>query len=386
MNPSQQTSTSQSATFFWILVLLVGAMMIVWWLKSEYVVIPVYTLRVAEIRVMLWFSSVWDPLAQWLHLPLIDVAHLKQAYRLIASSDPYSVSWSDFAAMNAYIGNWVRYPAALLLLLMSVITFLHGGSNRFRNNYTCQKLKKAGSQNWPEITPVLSLDLVKQDIETGPWAMARLPLSFGKEHDLVHVIEKEKRQVWGIDRALSQQVFTMQFGPLWQGVDALPIHIKAMMVIFVARSQRERAVASKLLKQISASATSGKLDFTGVDELAHKYKHSKVVKWLEARHAYVYTLMASMLEVARVDGVLATAEFLWLKPVDRRFWYVLNSVGRQVSVVEVSGPFAHWLAEKKVGRALKTPMVKAAVDALEESMLDTLYVSDEESWRTYNEA
>ena len=89
-----------------------------------------------------------------------------------------------------------------------------------------------------------------------------------------------------------------------------------------------------------------------------------------------------MLEVARVDGVLATAEFLWLKPVDRRFWYMMNSVGRQVSVVEVSGPFAHWLAEKKVGRALKTPMVKEAVVALEEAMEGILVVNKEDSWHS----
>ena len=169
-------------------------------------------------------------------------------------------------------------------------------------------------------------------------------------------------------------------------MDTLPIYIKALIIIFVARAQRDRAVASKLLKQIAASAASGKLDFSGVEETLRKYKHSKVVKWLEGRHAYVYSLMATMLEIARVDGVLATAEFLWLKPVDRRLWYVLNSVGRQTSVVEVSGPFSHWLAEKKMGRALKTPMVKSAVDALENTMLDTLFVPDEGSWRTYKEA
>ncbi|MCH9644794.1 MAG: type IVB secretion system coupling complex protein DotM/IcmP [Gammaproteobacteria bacterium] len=386
MYPSQQNATDQTANFFWVLVMIIGAMLLVWWLARQYIVIPIYTLRHVEINMIIWFASIWDPVAHALHLPAIDLANLEKLQAFMTTSDPKLVEFKDFSVINSYVGAWIRYPVALVLLILSGAVFLQGGNTRFRHKYNMQKLKKVGVENWPEIAPVLSLDLVKQDIETGPWAMAKLPLHFGKEHDLVHVIEKDQRKVWSLNRAPAQQAFTMQLGPLWQGVDVLPIHIKALIIIFIARAQRERAVASKLLKQIAASAASGKLDFSGVEEYIRKYKHSKIIKWLEGRHAYVYTLLATMLEIARVDGVLATAEFLWLKPVDRRLWYVLNSVGRQTSVVEVSGPYSHWLAEKKVGRALKTPMVKAAVDALEDSMLNTLFVPEEDSWRTYKEA
>ena len=57
--------------------------------------------------------------------------------------------------------------------------------------------------------------------------------------------------------------------------------------------------------------------------------------------SYALTLMGSMLELARADGVLAVAEFIWLKPVDRRLWYMLGSAGRQTPFVEVSGPSSH---------------------------------------------
>ncbi len=178
----------------------------------------------------------------------------------------------------------------------------------------------------------------------------------------------------------------LQMGPLWKGCDALPIHIKALLIIFVARAQREHKVAEQLLEQIAASASHGKLDFTGVTEHLEKYKNSKLIKWLEGRHAYVGTLMASLLEIARSDGVLATAEFLWLKPVDRRLWYMLNNVGRRTAVVEVSGLFAHWLAEKKLQRPLRTPMVKEAVVALRDAVKEIRYVGDEEKWHTSHAA
>ena len=249
-----------------------------------------------------------------------------------------------------------------------------------------KSLKKQESENWPQINPVLSLDLVKEDIEKGPWAMAKLPINFCKENGLVNIKEKEGKKIWSLSRGPTQRIFVLQLGQLWKGPQALPIYMKALMVVFIARALKERDVANQLLTQIAVSATSGKLDFTGVEDLMKKYQDSKVLKWLEQRHAYVYTLMASLLEIARADGVLATAEFLWLKPLDRRLWYVLNSVGRQTSVIEAAGPFAHWLAEKKLKRALKTPMLKEALNALEVSIDDTLYIHEGERWHTSNAA
>ena len=111
-------------------------------------------------------------------------------------------------------------------------------------------------------------------------------------------------------------------------------------------------------------------------------QNERCVQWAQQRHAYVFTFMATMLEIARADGVLASAEFLWLKPLDRRLWYVLNAVGRQTCLVEVAGSFAHWLAEKKLGRGLRTPMIKEAVNSLEMAVEGMLYEGKEESWRS----
>jgi len=88
--------------------------------------------------------------------------------------------------------------------------------------------------------------------------------------------------------------------------------------------------------------------------------------------------MATLLELARTDGVLATAEFLWLKPIDRPLWYMLNSVGRQTAFPEIAGVFAHWVAEKRLDRPLKVPMVEEAVKALEMAMKEIKYEPDEE--------
>jgi len=85
-----------------------------------------------------------------------------------------------------------------------------------------------------------------------------------------------------------------------------------------------------------------------------------------------------MLVLARKEGVLATADFLWLKPTDRLLWFMLNSVGRQTAFAEVSGPFAHWNVEQAMGRRLMVPMVEEAVNGLEAAIKDILYIPDSE--------
>src|SRR6202000_266159 len=96
-----------------------------------------------------------------------------------------------------------------------------------------------------------------------------------------------------------------------------------------------------------------------------KHQNAQNVQEILARHAYLLTVMSSLLEASREDGVVPSAEFLWLKPLDRRLWYMLNSIGRQTPYAEVGGPFAHWRAEKEMGRRSLVPMIDEAIKALE---------------------
>ena len=40
-------------------------------------------------------------------------------------------------------------------------------------------------------------------------------------------------------------------------------------------------------------------------------------------------------------------------------------MGRQTPFVEAAGPFAHWQAEKQLGRAIRSPMIEEAIAGLE---------------------
>lgn len=83
-----------------------------------------------------------------------------------------------------------------------------------------------------------------------------------------------------------------------------------------------------------------------------KYKNTELVQEVTAKHAYTLTVIASLLEKARLDGVVPASEFLWLKPVDRRLWYMLNCVGRQTPYAEVAGLSLIGKLRKKWGDVL----------------------------------
>lgn len=382
MYPTQQNSTDHTANFFWFLILIAIVFLAVWYFIPKYIVTPIFFVRYFELDALILMSNAWNSIAGFLHLPTANTQELMTLKQFVGAAIPSKINFSQFESVNAIMGHWLRWPTIAALLVMSLITYFRHSTVMFRERHNMNTLKDAEVENWPQIQPVLSLNLVKEDLEKGPWAMAKTPLDYCKSYSIIKADEKEGKKVWVVEKGPASRLFTMQLGPLWKDIFNLPIHIKALMVIFIARAERQGDVAKRFLSQISLSAASGKLDFTGVNEQLMQYQNSKLLAWLRPRHAYVRTMMASLLEIARADGVLATAEFLWLKPVDRKLWYVLNSVGRQTAVIEVSGVFAHWKAEKVLGRAMTTPMVKEAVRALDACVQNILYVGDEEKWRS----
>jgi len=150
-----------------------------------------------------------------------------------------------------------------------------------------------------------------------------------------------------------------------------------LFAVFAARVAGDTKEPYDLLMKIAGSSNSGKLDFSGVNELLEKHRDHKAVQEITKKHAYVLSVMASLLNGARYTGVLATADFLWLKLVDRRLWYMLSSVGRQVPFIEVAGPFAHWRYEVALERPFRTPMIENATRGLERALKEQVYTEDD---------
>jgi intracellular multiplication protein IcmP len=369
--PPNQTSTENHMAPIWVLLGVFIFGYVLWVMARGPIVTAFCYFKLAEIQ----FLSLFDH-----HL-----VTLKPAIHEMLKN-PKEVGYEQLALLAKSVGRVMMIPVLVILSVLSVLLYIRSSTAQYRRTYTMDSLLKLESPLWPQVTPVLGKDLVDQHIEKGGWSMALTPMQFAKKNKLLKENEfvedenkrlrKEKKVTVSVIKDSAMQVFAEQLGPMWRGTRSLNIHTRALFAAFAARACNDYDASHKLLMQIAASSN-GKLNFSGTNELLKKYENHKLIKTAVKEHAYVLTVMASMIVLARTNGVLASADFLWLKPIDRRLWFLLNTIGRQTAPAEVAGPFAHWLAEKELGRPIKTPMVYQAVPALEEAVEEIVYQPDE---------
>lgn len=365
----QQQGGDNSLAPLWIIVGLFVLAWVVWSFAHTQITIFLLQIKLGEAQFISLFSD-----------------HGREIAAVVRSVSPSTAPFDEIVGISAMIGDYLRYPLMAIIGLLAAVMYFGHANLRFKKTYTMQRLVDEEKYSWPQITPVADLDLVNTPISEGPWAMGLTPMQFAKKHDLLQVerilptggLVSQSKLVATVRKEDAYRVFTLQLGRYWSGVDNLNIYTKALFAIFAARVDRDREGATKLLLQIAASAKTGKPDFSGTEELLKKHRDNKEVAVVVGKHAFILTVMAAMLALARNDGVLASADFLWLKPIDRTLWFMLNSVGRQTPYSEVAGPFSHWIAERTIGHKLSVPMVDEAVKALESAMQDVIYVPDQD--------
>lgn len=358
MAQQQQSQGSDSGMGpVWIIVLLFFTGYIIWYTGHEYIVNFIFTINIWQAKLVNLF---------------IHNQALTNHIKLMQTIDPKTVDWDQLLDMTRKVGDFMRYPVVCVLVVLAVVLYKSNIVLKFRRAHDMKTLRAQEQFNWPAIMPVVKEDLVSQDVNKGPWAMALTPLEFARKYDLLRKDDvlldnpiPGQEMTAGIRRGDAKRVFTMQLGPYWDGFEHLSPQAYALAAVFMARMNRDRDAANNILKVLDQTFVSGKPDFSVAKPVIKKYKDSELVQEVISKHAYALTVMGSLLQAARNDGVVPSAEFLWLKPVDRRLWYMLNCIGRQTPYSEVAGPFAHWRAETVMGRRCLVPMIDEAIRALE---------------------
>lgn len=353
--PGGSSDNSMAPAWIMVLIFLVGYLI---WAAGH-----------GHIVAFIFYLNIWQ--AKLVNL-FLDQELLANEIYIMQTVDPSQVSWDQLLTLTESVGNYIRYPVIVILVILAVVLYKSNVTLKFRRAHSMQTLRAQEQYNWPAIMPVVKQDLVETSIDTGPWAMALSPMEFARKYQL---LKKEdaildtpvpgQEMTAGIRRGDAKRVFTLQLGSYWDGFDRCPPHVRALAAVFLARLNRDRASANKILDVLDKTATQGKPDYTMATAVLRKYQNTELVQEIIVKHAYLLTVMASLLQESRDDGVVPSSEFLWLKIVDRRLWYMLNCVGRQTPFSEVSGPFAHWKAELAMGRRSLVPMIDEAIKALE---------------------
>ena len=361
----QQPDNSLGPLWIMLAICIVGGL--IWYFLHAYLMLAFLQLKVIEMTIIGLFTSQLDGV---------------KAYASTVS--PASVTFVQAQYVATSVGKYISIPCVILMVLLAAVIYKSASATGYRRSYNMKELAKAQEDIWPQIKPVAPLNLIKTDIRKGPWAMSLTPMEFCKQKKLI--IEEEvmpledellrrKRTIAKLNKGKANALFTLQLGRPWRGVEALPPHLQALFGVFAAKANGDRDTAYAVLAALSNAYNTEKNTITCENPLllCHKYQHVKAVKLVTSSHAYELTVMASMLELARYDGVLSSSDFLWLKPFDRKAWFVLNGIGRRTPVCEAAGIFAHWLAEKELGKKSVLPMVESATLALELALQEITY-------------
>jgi intracellular multiplication protein IcmP len=316
------------------------------------------------------------PLPDWLSGEL-----LADVIMMITTTPVEEVTAYQLGEVMQTVGLYFAAYTTPVWAALSIYLLFFDAAGLFRNIYSLETLRTKESQNWPYICTVTGQDMLKKDLDEGVFAMSQQPMQFAKVNKILDHQMINGQSAVTVNRVRAHQVFTLQMGPMWHGnLQGFPPHVLALFAAFAAKAEHDTDTCNKLLRQIAESSANGNknLNYSGTYAILGQHLKSMRIAKAVGPHAYLLPAMASLLELARDDGVLAAAEFLWLKTIDRPLWYMLNSVGRRTAFAEVAGPFGHWVVEKRLRRPLQTPMIEEAINGLEEAVAEVIYKPDDE--------
>lgn len=371
----KQQGSSELMTGVGILAIIFGGLAyLIWFFLSTEIMNTVRWIRYAEM----WLISLFvgqDFSFTWRdqQVPFFDT--LRLAREMPAEKiDGDFISLISTAALLPI--KWVTFS---LILGIGLWALFKGPGTQHRMKYSLDTLIRRMSNIFPIISPMIEFDPGKQPPRApGAPVPAELPPfaeALGPEEWLAyHSIPAPDGKV---NEAAAEKAFIAQLGPRWKGAQNLPPYKQILLAAFCLKAARKRNESDDLLGRLARcwSHKDGlklSLDAKLLKDARAILKNRDLAAKTLAKanqHAWQTTaLMRALLTAREEGGVLAPAQFVWLRAYDRALWYPLNNMGRQSYHAEAMGAMSHFKAEKMAQRPIPVPKVKDAAGSIVEYM------------------
>lgn len=269
----------------------------------------------------------------------------------------------------------LRYVFSAILIIMGFWALFYGPRTHYRRKLNLAALIERQAAQFPSIAPFIDFNPAEMAPRPpGSPVPAELPVfaeALGPEEWLAYneIALPDGR----VDFDSAYRGFAKQLGKPWRG----PLHLspdrQVLMAAFCLKVARKRADADEILGELARSWSHKnglKLSWKLVARARKILKDRDMTAKVMAKcnqHAYENTAMLRALLTAREEGgVMAPAQFVWLRAHDRTLWYVLNNLGRQAFHIEGLGAMAHYKAEKMTQRPIPRPKVDACVESIQD--------------------
>ena len=328
------------------------------------------------------------------HKKAIQAADLSWLLQLMAAANrPYGYVFAGLCA-----GLALKAPGARM-------------DEQFRRVHNLSRFLWKQARQWPVIRPSLVSWPVKaaQSIREmrqarDPWIDALKPIEWLRYHGIrVDKFDGSTARTAAYRKKIRAAMASEQLPDQWRGPENLPLYARALLAVFTYHRYRDRDTARQLRGALSkiwadlgdsragAEAMNAAIaenqemmdlidaaygrpytepldrdpDDNGVAELDH-LSMSAICN----RHGFVVSALLSALYIARrKGGILAPAEFIWLRAIDRALYIPLNNLGRQAHFVEAAGAISHWQHEWATRDPAWTPMIHRGVESVIQALM-----------------
>ncbi len=305
------------------------------------------------------------------------------ADRQMQATDPADVTFRDLYGIAHDVGGAFRIPAAILILMLALVSILRAAPTRYRRAFDLDRLIREHVLSFPTNSAFARrhLRLVAPSPDPRPVDYALTPEEW--------IGRYATKPDGSFDEAAARSCLALQLGPRWRGVEQAAPHVRAMFAVCSLHLAERRTDAHRLLGTLSASLGAPDEDNPEGPEKPLILSAAAVIEAdavlrdadarspataITARHGYTHTALMALLNAARLEaGVLAPGQFVWLKLVDRRLWYALHSLGFETDGfdrylhpnprIEAAGARDHWAAERMAGRPIVKPDIDRAIEA-----------------------
>ena len=368
---AEEGNTNHSSVIGWGLICLLIAVILwlIWYFNADVISNTVRWIRYVEM---------------WVISPFVD-----DTYTVMMNGKP--VPWEAgfnytpqyppqqtpqlLSLFSALTQQPLRIPFTIILSFFGLYAYLKGPGTHYRKTLNIDTLIARQAKNFPIIAPFEKFN--PSDLPTRPPGTpvpAELPLfaeALGPEEWLAYNnIPIPDGQ---LDRKKCESAFMKQLGGRWMGAAKLKPHEQILLAAFCLKAERKRDASDKLLGRIAQCWTIDK----GLQFSKDRHLKRDAIKILRNRnlaagtleqanfHAFKTPALLRALQYAREEGgVLAPAQFVWLRAYDRNLWYPLNNLGRQSLHPEAMGAMAHFKAERMTKRPIPVPKVGDAVESM----------------------
>ena len=301
------------------------------------------------------------------------------AMPLAEANKYYFLSATSMGAISNLTGNYIKWLLLALAGGTAYYAYYKSPRNKFKTRYNLESFIKVQAKTWPVISPIINFNPAKHSARfPGSPVPDKLPL-FAEALSPEEWLSFHRIPVTnGIpDREATRRAFMRQLGPRWTNVEDLPLYMQGLFVAFALKGVQRREESDDMLGKLALCWTHDKgFHMPGplegeIKKLMRDPGVGGKATEITNQYAYRTTALLGILRWARfMGGVLAPAQFLWLRGVDRDLWYPLNNLGRRSFHTEGAGAMAHFMAEQAAQKALVMPRLDTAIVTLNQFLAD----------------